>query len=136
MAINTIWLISSSVSSSNSRKLFRDGLWVQKQIMGIGIFNSILLLLKSDMTMILRTIDLTFKKECITSIYFFINVPVQTIVNTNELGDVALSSFCSDVVGKAYPQTTSIFMEQLWDIGIGKYKILCVAEHITCYHLF
>ena len=27
-------------------------------------------------------------------------------------------------------------MEQLWDIGIGKYKILCVAEHITCYHLF
>ena len=131
MAINTIWLISSSVSSSNSRKLFRDGLWVQKQIMGI-----ILLLLKSDMTMILRTIDLTFKKECITSIYFFINVPVQTIVNTNELGDVALSSFCSDVVGKAYPQTTSIFMEQLWDIGIGKYKILCVAEHITCYHLF
>ena len=36
----------------------------------------------------------------------------------------------------AYPQTTSIFMEQLWDIGIGKYKILCVAEHITCYHLF
>ena len=102
-----------------------------KKIMGI-----ILLLLKSDMTMILRTIDLTFKKECITSIYFFINVPVQTIVNTNELGDVALSSFCSDVVGKAYPQTTSIFMEQLWDIGIGKYKILCVAEHITCYHLF
>ncbi len=37
---------------------------------------------------------------------------------------------------KLIPQTTSIFMEQLWGIGIGKYKILWEAERITYRHLF